>query len=69
MARIARSLRDDVYGAALHRLRDTGLVYPCFCTRADIMATQAPHQSDGRVIYAGTCRPRGVPIVRAGRIA
>lgn len=56
-----QSLRDDVYGAALHRLRDTGLVYPCFCTRADIMATQAPHQSDGRVIYAGTCRPEGFP--------
>lgn len=53
----SQSLRGDIYAAALERLRDTGLLYPCFCTRADIMATQAPHQSDGRVVYAGTCRP------------
>ena len=32
-----------------------------FCTRADIMATQAPHQTDGRIIYAGTCRPKSLP--------
>lgn len=37
-----------------------GLTYPCYCTRADIMATQAPHESDGRIVYAGTCRPKDV---------
>lgn len=52
-----QSLRDDVYERALETLRDTGRTYPCYCTRADIMATQAPHQSDGRVIYSGHCRP------------
>lgn len=46
------------YEAALERLCAMDLVYPCFCTRADIMATQAPHESDGRIVYAGTCRAR-----------
>ncbi len=52
-----QSQRQHLYAAALERLKNTGLTYPCHCTRADIMASQAPHQSDGRVIYAGTCRP------------
>lgn len=57
----SQSRRHDIYLEYFSRLRDTGLVYPCYCTRADIMATQAPHQSDGRVIYAGTCRPHALP--------
>lgn len=52
-----QSLRARIYEEELEKLEKTGLVYPCFCTRADIMATQAPHESDGRVVYAGTCRP------------
>ncbi len=52
-----QSLRSDRYLNALQKLRDTGLTYTCRCTRADIMATRAPHQSDGRIVYAGTCRP------------
>lgn len=56
-----QSLRSEVYESALSRLKAQGLTYPCFCTRADIMATQAPHQSDGRIIYAGTCRPDDMP--------
>lgn len=53
----SQSRRHDIYARYLHMLDETGLTYPCTCTRADIMATQAPHQSDGRVIYQGTCRP------------
>lgn len=56
-----QSLRGGFYQSALERLRDEGLLYPCRCRRADIMATQAPHQSDGRIVYAGTCRPEGFP--------
>lgn len=56
-----QSERGDIYKMYLDRLRDTGFVYPCSCTRADIMATQAPHQSDGRVIYGGRCRPAALP--------
>ena len=51
-----QSEREDIYEHYLQLLKDAGLTYPCFCTRADIMATQAPHETDGRVVYAGTCR-------------
>ncbi|MDY3619387.1 tRNA glutamyl-Q(34) synthetase GluQRS [Agathobaculum sp.] len=37
-------------------LREIGLLYPCFCSRAALHAASAPHLSDGRVVYAGTCR-------------
>ena len=53
-----QSERHSLYAEALEKLKAAGLVYPCFCTRADIMATQAPHESDGRIVYAGTCRAR-----------
>lgn len=60
-----QSLRGETYEHYLTLLRARNLTYPCYCTRADILATQAPHESDGRVVYAGTCRnlpPRpGVP--------
>lgn len=57
----SQSRRGEIYYDYLQRLRDTGYTYPCTCTRADIMATQAPHQSDGRVIYGGRCRPAQLP--------
>lgn len=49
------------YQAVLDELAGHGLVYPCFCTRADIMrevaaSTAAPHAPDGSVLYPGTCR-------------
>ena len=43
------------YQAALDRLAALGLLYPCFCTRADIQrALGAPHGADA--VYPGTCR-------------
>ena len=51
-----QSQRFDLYEQYLGQLQDLGLTYPCFCSRADFMATQAPHETDGRVVYAGTCR-------------
>lgn len=60
-----QSLRGEYYAEALRRLEELGLIYACRCTRADIMASSAPHQSDGRIIYAGTCRPlAGPPFTR-----
>ncbi len=53
-----QSQRGEIYEEYLQRLIQKGLIYPCHCTRADIMATQAPHESDGRVVYKGTCRPK-----------
>ncbi len=53
-----QSQRNRFYEDALSILEATGFTYPCYCTRADIMATQAPHESDGRVVYGGTCRPQ-----------
>lgn len=52
-----QSERGEIYQHYLDLLSQKGLTYPCYCTRADIMATQAPHESDGRIVYAGTCRP------------
>jgi glutamyl-Q tRNA(Asp) synthetase len=56
---LVQSERAHVYSQALSDLRDRGLVYPCFCTRADIAAAlQAPHGPTG-AHYPGTCR--GLP--------
>ncbi|MBK6412540.1 tRNA glutamyl-Q(34) synthetase GluQRS [Sphingopyxis sp.] len=51
-----QSARIGDYAAALDTLRDRDLVYPCFCTRADIAASlSAPHGPSGAV-YPGICR-------------
>jgi glutamyl-Q tRNA(Asp) synthetase len=53
---VRQSTRLAAYEEALDRLRDMGLLYPCFCTRADIAASAtAPHGPSG-AIYPGTCR-------------
>ncbi|HET6378649.1 MAG TPA: tRNA glutamyl-Q(34) synthetase GluQRS [Methylocella sp.] len=49
------------YAAALGRLSDLGLTYPCFCTRGEITAAVAgrkdwPHDPDGSPHYPGTCK-------------
>jgi len=57
--RVQSEHRDD-YTQALDRLRQMGLLYPCFCTRKEVQAEalasgHAPHGPDG-LLYAGTCR-------------
>lgn len=64
----SQSRRHDIYETALAKLLDTGYCYPCRCRRADILATQAPHQSDGRIIYGGTCRPDVLPTPWSGLV-
>lgn len=65
---VFQSDRLDRYDAALATLRAMGLLYPCFCTRADILASgSAPHGPQGPR-YPGTCR-RPDPAVAADRIA
>jgi glutamyl-tRNA synthetase len=54
----AQSKRMHFYQAAFEKLRDSGHVYPCACSRKDVSrALQAPHQGDEEPIYPGTCRP------------
>lgn len=48
--------RTQWYQAQLEKLEEQGLVYPCFCTRAELHAAEAPHASDGEFIYNGRCR-------------
>jgi glutamyl-tRNA synthetase len=52
---VYQSQRTAVYEHYYEQLQEQGLTYPCYCTRADLLATQAPHESDGRVVYQGTC--------------
>jgi glutamyl-Q tRNA(Asp) synthetase len=58
------------YHAAQDRLRDLGLLYPCFCSRQDIVAAADPSKRDpeGLPLYPGTCK-RLSPDVRQRRIA
>ena len=55
-----QSTRLPVYARALRDLKFQGLLYPCFCSRADIAreitdAASAPQGPDGP-LYPGTCR-------------
>ncbi len=57
---VFQSQRLAFYDDALDRLRQMRLVYPCFCTRAEIAAEiaasgSAPHGAEG-TFYPGTCR-------------
>ena len=56
-----QSERRKLYSAAWRKLRDAGLVYPCSCSRRDLLgAAAAPHAEDEEPIYPGTCRPERV---------
>ena len=50
-----QSERSGVYQDVLNRLRREGHVYPCFCTRAQLHAADAPNRGDDMPVYAGTC--------------
>ena len=50
-----QSERTAIYESFFQKLCDKHLVYPCFCSRAQLHVADAPHASDGRVVYAGTC--------------
>jgi glutamyl-Q tRNA(Asp) synthetase len=53
---LVQSQRTAAYEAALERLKSEGLVFACFCTRADIaQSLTAPH-GDAATSYPGTCR-------------
>ncbi len=69
---LRQSERFAAYRAALDRLDALHLLYPCFCSRAEIAAEvaraiEAPHGPEG-AHYPGTCRHLG-EAERAERIA
>jgi glutamyl-tRNA synthetase len=53
-----QSGRMNFYRAALEKLRAGSFIYPCTCSRKDILAaTRAPHANDDdEPVYPGTCR-------------
>jgi glutamyl-tRNA synthetase len=53
-----QSARLEFYREAFEKLRAEGFLYPCTCSRQDVLrAVQAPHAGDDEPIYPGTCRP------------
>ena len=66
---VAQSERLELYEAALATLERAGLLYPCFCTRAEIRAAvSAPHSPAEEGAYPGICRDLA-DSERAARIA
>ncbi len=64
---VRQSSRLQLYAAALEKLRDMGLAYPCFCSRKDLaQSAAAPHGP--APIYPGTCRNLA-PDAAAARLA
>jgi glutamyl-tRNA synthetase len=62
-----QSQRRPVYLAIWKKLRSKGLIYPCSCSRRDILqAISAPHPEDEEPIYPGTCRPKEPSIPPGG---
>ncbi len=53
-----QSRRFPVYEQYLHLLEEKHLLYPCYCSRAELHAATAPHGSDGQVLYDGRCHRR-----------
>ena len=54
-----QSERRQIYLQAWEKLRDNGFIYPCRCSRKDVIgAGVAPHDEDEEPVYPGTCRPK-----------
>ena len=50
-----QSERTDIYRQTFDRLCAMGLIYPCFCTRAQLHAAQAPNLGDREPVYNRAC--------------
>ena len=51
-----QSRRFPIYREYVATLEAKGLLYPCYCSRAELHAATAPHAADGNPIYSGKCR-------------
>ena len=55
-----QSERRTFYRDAWERLHAGGFIYPCRCSRKDVLASSfAPHDENEEPVYPGTCRPSG----------
>lgn len=56
----SQSERRSFYLGAWRRLRETGMIYPCTCSRKDLLqSASAPNnETDDEPLYPGTCRER-----------
>lgn len=50
-----QSERTEIYQRCFNELRGMGLVYPCFCTRAQLHAAIAPNLGDHEPVYSRAC--------------
>ena len=53
-----QSERKDFYRAALEKLVEMGLAYPCVCSRRDVESAQSAPHAGAQLHYPGTCRGR-----------
>ncbi len=51
-----QSARMAAYAAAAEKLKEQDLLYPCFCSRADVVSRAIAADPDGAPLYPGTCR-------------
>jgi len=59
-----QSERLDLYREAFDRLRAAGALFPCTCSRKDVLtAAGAPHAGEDEPVYPGTCRCRAADAV------
>ena len=65
---LRQSEHGDRYAAALERLAEIGVTYPCRCSRADIRAAVAAPQEGAAAptVYPGTCRGRPMEATAPG---
>lgn len=55
----SQSERRGHYLEAWKKLRESGRIYPCSCSRREVaMAASAPNEGDDEPVYPGTCRPK-----------
>jgi glutamyl-tRNA synthetase len=63
-----QSERRAFYLETWKRLRDSGAIYPCTCSRKDVaLAAGAPNDGDDEPLYSGKCRPAWSVVGAAGR--
>jgi glutamyl-tRNA synthetase/glutamyl-Q tRNA(Asp) synthetase len=55
-----QSNKNTLYERELERLKQQGLVYPCFCSRKQLEA-ENPKSATGEIVYQGKCRALATP--------